>query len=234
MLVGIAVLIGTTGCDYVATKGLLGRLIDARGAVVQSSAANGAAATPAAAGTNVQRGDTIRTAAGGSATICLLPGLFLQLNADTIVQLEELKLVKSGDDFNYAVASREARVRLLQGSLTATTPQIVTYVDLQIVTASGSVELPAFATVVVEAAPNFTRGTVARGEVMFRSDPAADGVLVTAGQYLQMAATKRADALEPRPAVDDKGALKNLAAADRFETIVARWSAAQRGAAPPG
>lgn len=220
------------GCDYVASKGVLAQMIEAEpGTTLQQ--ADQQSATAIAAGAFIPQGSTIATDARATATLAALPGIFIQLEHDTALAVEHLEITKAADDLNYAIASREARLRLVRGVIAGATPAFVTYVDLQIITASGSFVAPAFSSFCIAADGDTVRATVAKGRLSFTTTKRGDPVIIAAGQSLGIGAGAAGDALVPHPAADDERARDGLGEASRVAQSAVGWGEQMRGQPPP-
>jgi hypothetical protein len=222
------------GCgDYVSSDRLLAVLVEAdAGARLRTSRA-GATSEPFVPGAQIHQGDSIETDADSTATVSLLPGVFLRVNRGSFATVEALKLIKSGDDMNYSVGSRQARVRLNSGSICATTPDLITHVDLQIITAAGVLIVPALTSCCVMSEGEVVHAAVTEGQLTFSGDDdSAEPVVIQAGEYADLRKTGGSAASSVRRAAEGPVTWQHLADEIALEQSANRSSILRRGGAP--
>jgi hypothetical protein len=61
--------------------------------------------------------DTVRSAGGASVDLALIPGAFAQLSSDSEIKIEELRIVKDGNETAGGMRDRTARMRLNRGRI---------------------------------------------------------------------------------------------------------------------
>jgi hypothetical protein len=61
--------------------------------------------------------DTVRSADGASMDLALIPGGFAQLSGDSEIKIEELRIVKDGNETAGGMRGRSARTRLVRGRI---------------------------------------------------------------------------------------------------------------------
>jgi hypothetical protein len=65
----------------------------------------------------IRNGDTVRSAEGASVDLALIPGAFAQLAKDSEIKIEELTIVKDGNETGDGIRDRRARIRLVRGKI---------------------------------------------------------------------------------------------------------------------
>lgn len=65
----------------------------------------------------IRSGDTVRTSDGGSVSLALTPGAFVQLSGNSEIKIERLSLTKDGNETAGGVAERRAAIRLNRGKI---------------------------------------------------------------------------------------------------------------------
>jgi ferric-dicitrate binding protein FerR (iron transport regulator) len=87
-------------------------------------------------------GDHLRTEPGGKATISLVPGARIVLNEDSELQVEQLQIHKLGGSVSHAVRARNARIRVLRGSICASVVHrsVQPHIRLYVATPAGTFE----------------------------------------------------------------------------------------------
>lgn len=65
----------------------------------------------------IRNGDTVRSAEGTSVDLVLIPGALAQLANDSEIKIEELTIVKDGNDTGDGMRDRRARIRLVRGRI---------------------------------------------------------------------------------------------------------------------
>jgi len=61
--------------------------------------------------------DTVRSAEGASIDLALVPGGFAQLSGNSEIKIEELRIVKDGNETADGMRGRSARIRLVRGRI---------------------------------------------------------------------------------------------------------------------
>jgi len=72
---------------------------------------------PVAAKSRIHQGDIVRSSEGASLDVQLVPGALARLSADSEMTIEELQVVKNGNDTSDGMRNRSARVRLNRGKI---------------------------------------------------------------------------------------------------------------------
>jgi hypothetical protein len=72
---------------------------------------------PVVAKTKIHQGDIVRSSDGAFVDLQLIPGALARLSADSEITIEELKLVKDGNDTSDGMRNRSARLRLNRGKI---------------------------------------------------------------------------------------------------------------------
>jgi hypothetical protein len=72
---------------------------------------------PVTSKSKIRAGDTLRTSDGGSISLALMPGAFVQLFGDSEIKIQDLRLTKDGNETAGGVLDRHASIRLNRGRL---------------------------------------------------------------------------------------------------------------------
>jgi hypothetical protein len=72
---------------------------------------------PVVAKSRIHQGDIVRSSEGASLDVQLVPGALARLSAGSEMTIEELKVVKDGNDTADGMRNRSARVRLNRGKI---------------------------------------------------------------------------------------------------------------------
>lgn len=65
----------------------------------------------------IRNGDTVRSAERASIDLALIPGALAQLANDSEIKIEELTIVKDGNETGDGIRDRRARIRLVRGKI---------------------------------------------------------------------------------------------------------------------
>jgi hypothetical protein len=185
-------------------------------------------------GATISTGHTIETDRGATATISLMPALLLRLNPESSVSIQKLLLVKRGNALEYPMKSRQARLRLISGSFSASTPPIIAHVDFEISTPAGTAIAPALTVFSVGLDGEKVRAVVAQGQLRFRSKNGELGETVTERQFAEWNATSGAVITTPRDVEIDQRAVQGLRDAAEFGRRAAELTARARDRRLPG
>ena len=117
--------------------------------------------------TGISPGMTIRVPPGSRIDLLLLPGILIELQPDTEVEIERLRLSRDGDESIRPMIAREATIRLLRGALFATVGHAPTRSGLEIETLVGSVIAGSGRAFMTAAEGQKLRIVSARGKVAF-------------------------------------------------------------------
>ena len=134
----------------------------------------------------VRKGDTVRSTAGASLDLLLFPGALAQLAGDSEMTIEELTIVKDGNETGDGMRDRTARVRLRRGQMiivftrSDTSPSRLTITAGELFVSPDSDSLFTIWTDGTKA-----RVTTAREKVLASSGP-HPAITVGAGYYLPL------------------------------------------------
>lgn len=199
-LVALAGLITLAGCDYAPRRTALAQVLDVAGEVflVGDSAATASTRRPLTRDNIIRPGQSVETSQNGTAVISLLPGMALQLNPDTTLAIDELLVAKSGTATMLAMRVRQARVRLIRGSLYATTPFTAKQTELRVETPVGTLVAPALTCFYVSTTPDTVRATIADGQLSFRGKAGGAARTLNEWYYQEWSIGTGATTSEPR------------------------------------
>ena len=65
----------------------------------------------------IHPGETVAVSAGGRLELLLLPGVLVELTGNTEIEIKQLRLARDGDETIGPMTAREAKVRLVRGTL---------------------------------------------------------------------------------------------------------------------
>ncbi|MEO5722527.1 MAG: hypothetical protein ABIR71_13810 [Chthoniobacterales bacterium] len=105
----------STACTGKTTREALATILALRGSVLLEGGAS-SAAQEAEAGNTLAPGQILRTTAGATASVLLLPGALAQLEPESSLQVGSITLTKNGNATDEAM-ERALDLRLLKGSL---------------------------------------------------------------------------------------------------------------------
>jgi ferric-dicitrate binding protein FerR (iron transport regulator) len=194
-----------SGCDYTRSVPVLAQVQESTGdAFVVAASGQTLSRTLLHAGMTIPAGQTVETTSGALATISLMPGMTLRVNPNSSIAIERLLLLKSGLKLDFPMKSRQARIELMRGSLYATTPPIITHVELELATPVGTLTAPALTTFYVNLDAEMMRAAVSRGQLTFRSKAGGAPQVVPEGQFVNWNTATGATSAEPRPVETDE------------------------------
>jgi ferric-dicitrate binding protein FerR (iron transport regulator) len=104
------------GCEQAVSREVLATVLSTRGQVV---CANGKTNDfhPLKSETEPGGGDTLRTLDGGQLSLVLVPGALVQMDEDSELKIQELRLRKDGNETEDGMRNRTARIQLNHGSI---------------------------------------------------------------------------------------------------------------------
>ena len=104
------------GCSKGITRATAATVLFVRGNVVFGNAERNDF-RPVAFKSKIYAGDTVRTSAGASVNLALMPGAFVQLSGNSEIKIEDLRLTKDGNETAGGVLDRRASIRLNRGRI---------------------------------------------------------------------------------------------------------------------
>lgn len=171
--VALAMLWLSTGCEYAPPRHVLGRVLETSGENVlvaeSSHAIRGRIAL--GEGTLISPGEKIQTGDNARVLISLLPGVILQVNANTVVAIDRLLLTKSGEITAFVMDSREGQIQLFSGSCYCIIAETYVPTNLQITTPAGVVNATQKSSFYLRATTDTVRLFNCEGEVSIRRKP---------------------------------------------------------------
>ena len=104
------------GCSKGITRSTAATVFFVRGNVVYGSAKRNDF-QPVTSKSKILAGDTVRTSEGASVNLALIPGAFVQVSANSEIEIEELRVTKDGNETAGGVLDRHASIKLNQGRI---------------------------------------------------------------------------------------------------------------------
>ena len=167
--------------------------------------------------------DTVRSAAGASVDLALIPGALAQLSSDSEIKIEELRIVKDGNETAGGMRDRIARVRLNRGKIIVLfSPSDKSVSQFAIKTRQLTVKPDSDCLFCVRTDGTTTRITCAKGKINVSGEAQAP-ITIAAGYFKQWptASTK------PIAAADDATAqidvMDSLEAGEQLLDQASRW-----------
>ncbi len=133
----------------------------------------------------VHPGERITTAAGARLDLLLLPGVLVSLAGQSEIEIEQLRLTRDGDETIRPMTSREAKLRLLRGTLFATVGQAQRRSKMVIQTAAGSLTAFDLRTFKIEVDGNRARIMSVRGKAIFAAADGSGVVTIGPGYFAE-------------------------------------------------
>ncbi len=146
----------------------------------------------------ISAGMTIRVSAGSRLDLLLLPGILLELQPDTEIEIEQLRLSRDGDESIRPMVARQATIRLRNGSLFATVGRVPTRSGLTIKSQTGSVTAGSGRALKVAIDGSKLRIVSARGRVVFSPLNGTPAIKVNPGYFAVLPGPNAA----PQPAAE--------------------------------
>jgi hypothetical protein len=112
-----------SACSRNDGQTVLGSVFQVEGTAFTSQRTEADRSRPLSAGGQFAEGDEIRILPESSATLCLIPGIYLQGFGSTRLQIEELRISKDGNETGSAMKSRLATIRFKEGRIHAFLPR---------------------------------------------------------------------------------------------------------------
>jgi hypothetical protein len=183
----------------------------------------------------VSEGQTIETGEEANATLSLVPGMILQVNANAAVGIDKLILAKGGRATAFLMESRQARIELVRGSLHAVTMETYVPTELQIVTPLGEIIAAQKSAFYVRATADTLRITNLDGQLSLRRK-ASEIDTLESGHVGEWVAANGTITSQFRTVQADAGGSQETEAtrhiADKMPDLVARmittWSRGRR------
>ena len=146
----------------------------------------------------IQPGEKITTTADTRLDLMLLPGILVELAADTEIEIIRLRLVRDGDETIRPMNAREASLELIRGTLVASVGQAQTRSRIFVQTAAGNLSASNLRTFKVQIDENRARVIAVRGRTTFKPAEAGAPITIEAGYFAEWPPRGIAP---PRPAV---------------------------------
>jgi hypothetical protein len=196
-----------SGCWEGISRQVLATVLSVRGEVVYGSTEKNLRAITSDSTFAV--GDVIRTSDHGQVDLILIPGILARVSESSELHIEELKLVKDGNETAGGMRNRTARIHLIRGKLTIDFEQPDgASAQLSVITDQMTVRAEPGCVFVVEKDKGATRLTCVSGKV-YASQKDGKAGMVAQG-FFQALPSDRPEAV---PATDDARAQADTTAA---------------------
>ena len=165
-------------------------------------------------------GNEVKTAPHGKVSLCLVPGIFVEVAEQTDLRIDELRVVKWGNAMVDPMRSRSAVLHLNNGIVRASLSNFGSdQDDLKIKTEGGMVMAGRGSLFTLQMEGTTARITCVQGEVNWKSARANSAELIPAGYFRAFSSV---DETTPRllPASDDAQAQREVAAALEFASFL--------------
>jgi hypothetical protein len=134
-------------------------------------------------GARIQPGEKILAFPDGRVDLMLLPGLLVQLDGRTEIELTELKFSKDGNELEHGMKSRDARMRLLQGTLLVSLGRAQTRTRLFVETKAGVFAAGSGRTFRMQINDEKIRVMCVRGKTIFEAANGGPRIQIGAGYF---------------------------------------------------
>jgi len=223
-----------SGCDYIAQTRVLAQVLQTSGeSFVANSEQVGAARTPLRLNSTIRPGQVVETTSGATAMVSLLPGMVLLLNPETVIKVDDLRLITDRRAAFYYIQSRQAIVRLIRGSASVTTPPTVESAELRIITPAGALVAPRATCFYIRVGSDAVHVTAAKGQFTFQSKSGGAAQKLDQGYYEHWSSATGATTSAPQAAEGNGDASRQLKQALELEHSVSDLLS-QRGNVLPG
>jgi len=211
-----------TGCSKGISRETAATVLSVKGTVVFGSAEQNNL-QPVTLKSRIHDGNTVRTRDGASIDLALIPAALAQVSGNSEIKIEQIRIVKDGNQTDGGMRDRIARIRLSQGKITIlfsrsdkSASQLS--INSRQVTISGDSDC----LFRVEADDTTTRITCARGKI-YAYTGAQPPMAMGAGYFQQWPSTRP----EPVAAADDETAqidiMDSLEIGNRWRELRADW-----------
>jgi len=106
-----------TGCSKGISRETAATVLSVKGTVVFGSAEQNNF-QPVTLKSRIHDGNTVRTRDGASIELALIPAAFAQVSGNSEIKIEQLRIVKDGNETDGGMRDRSARIQLSQGKIT--------------------------------------------------------------------------------------------------------------------
>jgi hypothetical protein len=122
---GVNLLLIFSGCDKTGGREVLGNVLSLRGTVtLDSGKKNARDPQTVTTASKLSVGDRLETSPNAMIAVSLIPGIFVEVGAETEVVIAELRVRKRGDAMVDAMTSRLATLHLNHGVIYASLPSV--------------------------------------------------------------------------------------------------------------
>ena len=175
-------LLGFTSCRPSFDRQVSGAVLALHGMAEQTK--NGKK-FPLAKGAWISPGARVTTAPGGNLDLMLLPGMLVGLAGDTEIQIEQLRLARDGNESIHPMTARQARIRILRGTLVVAINRVQTRAQLAVETPEGSLSAGSGRTFKISVEGGRTRLMCVRGRTAFHPTPGGKITKIGPGYFTE-------------------------------------------------
>ena len=211
-----------TGCSKRISRETAAAVLSVKGTVVFGSAEQNNS-QPVTLKSRMHDGNTVRIRDGASIDLALIPAALAQVSGNSEIKIEQLRIVKDGNQTDGGMRSRSTRIRVNRGKITVLftrRDRIGSLFALR--TPSVTITADSDCLFCVQSDGTTTRLTCARGKI-YTSSSAQPSVAIGAG-YFQQWPSGRA---EPMAASDDAAAqidvVDSLEIGDQLSELQSGW-----------
>ena len=210
------------GCSKSISRATAATVFSVKGKVVFGNAERNDF-QPVTLKSRIHGGDTVRSSDGASVDLALIPGTLARLSGDSEIKIEELRIVKDGNETADGMRDRSARVRLSRGKIIVLfSPSDRSASQFVIKMRQLTIKPESDCLFCVRTDGTTTRVTCAKGNINGAAE-AQPPVTIAAGYFRQWPT----DRTEPRPAADDATAqidiTESLEAGERLQEEASSW-----------
>jgi hypothetical protein len=210
-----------TGCSKGISRETAATVLSVKGTVVFGSAEQNNF-QPVTLKSRIHDGNTVRTRDGASIDLVLIPAALAQVSGNSEIKIEQLRIVKDGNETEGGMRDRSARIQLSQGKITVLFSRSdKSASQFFIISRQVTISADSECLFRVLTDDTTTRTTCVRGKI-YASAGAQPPVTIGAGYFQQWPSTRP----EPVAAADDETAQIDIT--DSLE-IGSRWRELRAG-----
>jgi hypothetical protein len=181
---GIIAVTLSSGCEKFEGREVMATALSVRGHAVAGEGEQTKPSRSIAFGSLIATGDQIRTSPDTVVALSLVPGIFIEAGSEANLEIERLRVVKHGDAMFDAMRFRFAVVRLKNGVIRASLPEIGPgRCEIEVRTKQGTVIARPGAIFSLRAAAEILRVICIRGETTWRDNRDSSSEQIPAGYF---------------------------------------------------
>lgn len=181
---GIIALTLISGCEKFDGREVMATVLSVRGKVVAGGGEQTRASGSITVGSRIATGDQIQTSPDTVVAFSLVPGIFIEAESETDLEIERLRVVKHGDAMVDAMRFRFAVVRLKNGVIRASLPEVGSgRCEFEVQTKQGTVIARPGAIFSLRADTEILRVICIRGETRWQDSHDSSSNQIPAGYF---------------------------------------------------